>query len=94
MTHDLSIVGTRRWGTIVKPDAFRLLAGEDALFCRHCGGRPFSRGHIEILGGDIYSINLACLDDADVSELASAPVRYFDGRNNNWQSSPAETRHL
>jgi hypothetical protein len=29
------------------------------------------------------SINLACLDDADASELAAAPVRFMDGRNNN-----------
>jgi hypothetical protein len=98
---------TRNWSVIVKPEAFRMLAGDDALseyqfgsrsmhhlFCNHCGGRPFSRGHIEILGGDIYAINLACLDNADASELANAPVRYFDGRNNNWQSQPAETRHL
>jgi hypothetical protein len=98
---------TRSWGVVVKPDAFRLLAGEDALsdyqfgsnsmhhlFCKHCGIRAFGRGHIDVLGGDFYSVNLACVDDADVKELADAPVRYFDGRNNNWGSPPDETRHL
>jgi hypothetical protein len=46
---------TRNWSVIVKPEAFRMLAGDDALseyqfgsrsmhhlFCNHCGGRPFS----------------------------------------------------
>ncbi len=29
-------------------------------------------------------MNLACMDDADFGELADVPVRYSDGRNNNW----------
>ena len=98
---------TRSWSAVIKPDAFRLLAGEGELgdyqfgsrsghhlFCRHCGTRPFGRGYVEEIGGDYVSISLAALDGVDPAELVEAPVRYFDGRNDNWWSTPTEIRHL
>jgi hypothetical protein len=98
---------SRWWGAIVKPSGFRLLTGEAELgdyqwgaqihhhqFCRHCGIKPFGKGHLDVLGGDYYSVNLACLDDLEPAELVAAPVTYFDGRNNAWMTPPAETRHL
>ena len=97
----------RCWASLVPPTAFRLLAGaadlseyrfgagrERHYFCRHCGVRPFGRGHIEEIGGDYVSVKLACLDDVDPAELAEVPVRYFDGRADNWWNAPTETRHL
>jgi hypothetical protein len=98
---------TRAWSAIVKPAAFRLLAGESSLsdyqfggknghhlFCRNCGVRPFGRGYVEQIGGDYVSINLACLDNASDEELSEAPVRFMNGRDNDWFNAPPETRYL
>jgi hypothetical protein len=97
----------RNWSTNVKPDAFRLLTGEDSLgdyqfntkqghhqFCKHCGVQVFGHGDIPEIGGAYVSIKLAALDDLDPAELVAAPVKLFDGRNNAWWNVPAETRHL
>lgn len=67
-------------------------------FCSRCGVKPFGRGVAADLDadvpGDFYGVNVACLDDATDEELAAAPVEYLDGRNDDWESKPAETRHL
>ena len=98
---------TRNWNVLIKPDAFRLLSGADALsdyqfgtkaghhlFCKHCGVRSFERGHLEQIGGDYVSVKVMALDDADVADILAAPVRFANGRDNAWWNPPAETRHL
>jgi hypothetical protein len=97
----------RNWSVNIKPDAFRLLTSQDALsdyqfgtkaghhvFCKQCGVRPFGFGYVKEIGGEFVSIKLNCLDDITPEELAAVPVRYADGRNNNWFAEPSETRHL
>ncbi len=97
----------RMWGVTVKPDAFRLLEGESELtdyqfntnsthnqFCKHCGVHAFHPGYVEEVGGAFVGVNIACLDDATVEELAAAPVSYSDGLNNNWWNPPAVTSYL
>jgi hypothetical protein len=98
---------TRNWNVIIKPAAFRLIAGEESLsdyrfgsrqgahlFCRNCGVRTFERGHVKEIGGDYVSIKVASLDDVVLEELIEAPVRIANGRDNKWWEPPAETRHL
>jgi hypothetical protein len=98
---------TRNWNVIVKPEAFRLISGEQSLsdyqfggkqghhlFCRTCGVRTFERGYVEQIGGHFVSIKIGSLDNVDPAELAEAPVRYSNGRDNAWWESPKETRHL
>jgi hypothetical protein len=97
----------RQWGVVARPEAFRLIAGEDALcdyqfggrsmhhlFCRHCGVRPFGKGNLEVMGGEFYFVNVFCLDDVEPIELIDAPLHFADGRHDNWRAAPAETRHL
>lgn len=96
----------RAWTAIVKPQAFRLLAGQDDLssyewgakiskrmFCKHCGVHVFGCGHLEEVGGDYCSVNVAILD-FEPAVLATIPIRYFDGLHNDWESTPRHTEYL
>ena len=90
----------RFWKAIVPAADLRLERGEEALadygfgsnnihhrFCRTCGVKVFGQGHLDEIG-DFFGVNLACLDDATAEELSRAPVRYEDGRHDNWDSPP------
>lgn len=97
----------RNWLTMVKPDAFRLLAGESELgeyqfakknihhlFCKRCGVSSFGWGGDPTIGKKFYEVKVNCLDDATADELANAPVKYVDGRHDNFKATPDEVRHL
>ena len=95
---------TRMWSAIVKPDDFRLVSGEANLidytpdrahhyFCRSCGVRSFGQGQYES-GEKFYAIRVVCLEDLNIDDLVNAPIRYIDGLNENYDSPPAEIRHL
>jgi hypothetical protein len=98
---------TRNWSAQIKPDAFRLLKGEgdlssyqfgsnscDHLFCKHCGIRSFGRGYVEEIGGAYVSVAVMSLDGLSDEELAALPVKYMDGRGNNWWNPPAVTGYM
>jgi len=85
-------------GALVKPAAFKLVEGEEALstyvwgsgfskrfFCKHCGVHCYGSGSADFLGGDFVSVNLNTIDDIDPCEVETI---YWDGRNNNWQAGP------
>jgi hypothetical protein len=97
---------SRFWKAIVKAEDFRLIEGSEALsdyqfgghnihhqFCKTCGVKTFGQGRLDGLG-PFYAVNVLCLDDATEKEIAAAPIRYEDGRNNNWNETPKEWRYL
>ena len=100
---------SRFWFAIVPPDDFKLEKGEDALadytwiapgkteshlhyrFCKHCGVRAFAEGN----GGKFYAVAISALDgiEQDADQLAQT-LHYNDGRHDDLQHAPADTRLL
>jgi hypothetical protein len=92
---------TRHWAIMIKPEQFRLIAGEDQLtsygfhrFCKVCGVRTYSTGDVPEIGGPFISVQIASIDDLTDEERAAIPVIYADGRNDNWWNAPAITSYL
>lgn len=98
---------TRYWKAFVPLADFRWVAGRDAsanyqfgereiehYFCTRCGVHPFAHSTHQLLGGEFYCVNVACLDGVDDSTLASAPLAYENGRQDEWGRAPAHTKHL
>lgn len=96
---------TRFWAAVVKPDGFRLLAGEAELtqylfntrnnqhyFCKRCGVRSFGVGTDTPIGA-MYGVNVMCLEGVTEETLASVPITYVDGMHDR-QSTPEFFAHL
>lgn len=95
---------TRNWSAATKPDKFRLLSDPDDVtdytptqngpvhwpFCKRCGVRSYGHGNVPEIVGEFVSIQIACLDGVDAETLASMPVRYCNGRDNDWMSAPSD----
>lgn len=73
----------------VPTDKFKLLSGEAELtdylfgkqrihhlFCRQCGIKSFARGSGP--NGPTVAVNVRCLDDIELNDLA---VQHYDGRS-------------
>jgi hypothetical protein len=81
-------------GAKVRPEDFKRLSGEDSvtdykfnsesvhhLFCGRCGVQAFGHANIPQAGGEYYTVNVHCLEGADITGV---PIKYYDGLNNNW----------
>ena len=97
---------TRFWPAVVGPAGFRLLQGRDDLtrylfntrknehwFCTRCGVRAFGHG-TQTPMGEMYGVNVGCLEDVSDEELSRVPIVHVDGRNDNWANAPLHFRHL
>ena len=96
----------RAWLVAIDVADFRLLTGADVLteyrfganriqhlFCKHCGTKSFGRVSTPD-GGQFVAVVVSCLEDVSDADLAALPVMYVDGRNDDFESTPAETRYL
>ena len=90
---------------MARPEHFRLLTGQAELteyrfntgknlhfFCRHCGVRPFGVG-TETPIGEMYGVNIGCLESVTEEELSRIPVTRVDGANDRF-APPAHFSHL
>lgn len=96
----------RFWPAVARPEDFRFVAGKEMLteyrfntkknqhfFCRVCGVRPFGVGNDTPIG-QMYGINIGCLEGVSEEELSKIPIVYVDGMHDAWQEPPQYCSHL
>jgi hypothetical protein len=95
------------WNVSFKPQDFRLISGKDELgdyqfntkqghhrFCKLCSIASFGDSDVKEIGGAYVAISVACLDDVSSEVLAKLPIKYMDGRHDNWFEQPKVTSYL
>jgi len=63
-------------------------------FCKNCGVRIYGTGDAPSMGGRMYAIAVATLDDVNADELAAAPLKFVDGLHDKFDKAPEDTRLL
>lgn len=89
---------TRSWLAPVGKEALTLLSGETELaeyqfaerkirhrFCPRCGVRVYGEA-TDARGQPFIAVSLATLDDISDARLAALPIRYFDGRHDDYEN--------
>jgi hypothetical protein len=62
-------------------------------FCRHCGVKVFGES-TDGQGKPFFAVSLAALDDIPAARLSSLPIRYFNGRHDDYEHPPSDTSLL
>lgn len=105
-----SCIKARSWLLFTPVDRYKLVAGLDSQgdyqwtppgrpgptiqfhFCKVCGIRTPGSGDMGF--GAFYAVQVQLLDGVDPEELASAPIRYVDGRHDDFDQAPEDIRFL
>jgi hypothetical protein len=73
---------------------YRFAAGKIRhRFCRHCGVKVFGES-TDAAGNPFFAVSLTTLDDIPSARLAALPIRYFNGRHDDYERPPSDTSLL